>query len=93
MADKITFNPQAPDKDTYVKLREMDLNSGMLGKFFGTSDNVSVYIAGVVVMVVVVTGLVVTFYPGGTTAVETWKIITPIVTMILGFIFGKHNSH
>ncbi len=93
MDEKISFNPQAPDKDTYVKLREMDLNSGLLGKFFGTSENVSVYIAGVVVIVVVLTGLVVTFLPGGTNAVETWKIITPIVTMILGFLFGKHNSN
>ena len=93
MANQITFNSQEPDKDTYVKLREMDLNSGILGKFFGTSDNVSVYIAGVVVFLVVTTGLIVTFHPGGTTAVDTWKIITPIITMILGFLFGKHSSH
>lgn len=93
MSEHIVFNPQAPDKDTYVKLREMDLNSGILGKFFGTSDNVSTYIAGVVVIAVVITGLIASFFPGGTTAVETWKIITPIVTMILGFLFGKQNSN
>lgn len=92
MAKKISFNLLAPDRETYVKLREMDLNSGILGKFFGNSEHVSVYIAGVIVIGVAGAGLVATLCTGGATAVETWKIITPIITMVLGFLFGKNTS-
>lgn len=93
MADQpIQFNPKEPDPKTYIKLREMDLESGLLGKLFGTSENVPTYIGGLVVFAVVLAGLIATFYPGGTVAIETWKIITPIITMVLGFLFGRRSS-
>ncbi len=88
MAGGITFNPKEPDKATYIKIKEMHLQSGMLGRFFGAPGNATVNIGGLVVLLVVAAGIVMTIKaPDG--GLEAWKVITPIVTMVLGFLFGK----
>ncbi len=83
------FNPNEPDPKTFVKLREMDLASGWLGRFYGSQANAPTNIAGTIAISVVIGALIMTCYPGGTSAVETWKILSPIITMVLGFIFGR----
>ncbi len=91
MSDRqITFNPKEPDKDTYIRIKEMHLQSGALGQFFGAPGNASVNIGGLVVVLVVVAGIIMTLKAsdGGQ---EAWKVITPIVTMVLGFLFGKRS--
>lgn len=91
MTDQIQFNPRQPDPETYVKLKAMDLESGWLGRIFGSAKNAAVNIGGLVVLLVVVAGIIMTLYPAGSTATESWKIITPIITMVLGFLFGKKS--
>ncbi|MBI3821504.1 MAG: hypothetical protein HY289_02365 [Planctomycetes bacterium] len=89
MPEQIQFNPGESDRETYIKLKAMDLESGWLGRVFGSPKNAAVNIGGLVAILVVIAGVIMTFFPGGATATETWKIVTPIVTMVLGFLFGK----
>jgi hypothetical protein len=85
------FNPKEPDHETYIKLKAMDLESGWLGRVFGSSKNAAVNIGGLVVLLVVIAGIIMTIYPAGSTATESWKIITPVITMVLGFLFGRKS--
>lgn len=92
MTESITFNPREPDKETYLRLREMDRASGWLGMVFGDSTNAPINIAGLVVGLVVIAALIMTVWPGGNAAAEGWKVMTPIITMVLGFMFGKRSN-
>lgn len=88
---KIEFDPKAPDRDTYIKIKEMDLESGWLGRLFGSPKNAAVNIGGLALCVALIAGMIITINPGGSIAVEAWKIISPIMTMILGFLFGRKS--
>ena len=79
-------------KSTGLTLEEkkLDLEAGHLGKIFGAAKNAPFNISGVVVILLVLSGVIYTFIPQtGTTTLEFWKIIAPIITMILGYMFGK----
>ena len=67
---------------------------GLLGRFFGSGDNVKLNIAGITISSLLVFGIIFTFfeYYNGKTNFEIWKIITPIITLSLGYIFGKNSQ-
>ena len=79
--------------DTYLKSKQMDLESGLLGKLFGSSANAPMNIAGLVALLVLVPLVVYTFVnvnsESKSTVLDFWKICSPIIGMILGFVFGK----
>lgn len=66
---------------------------GVLGRFFGSGDNVKLNIAGITISLLLVFGIVFTFldYYNNKNGFEIWKIITPIITLSLGYIFGKNS--
>lgn len=84
------------NEDTYVVLKKMDLDSGWLGKVFGTPPNSNVNIAGLIALLLVLTALVFTMFnlnaQDKSPVFEFWKIITPIVGTVLGYLFGNANS-
>ena len=89
MAGEIEFNT-TPDQNHFVlRSKEMDLEAGWLGHCFGTSKNAPLNIAGLIVVLLLCAGLAVLFFPSNLTAVEYWKIAVPLITLVLGFIFGK----
>ena len=85
----ITYNKQPVSADHYVKLRAMDLEAGQLWKFFGGKAYAPANISGLLAVLLVLAGLVLTFWKGGSESIEYWKLIAPIVTLVLGYIFGK----
>jgi hypothetical protein len=96
---KAKFNPEEPDKETYLKLKEMDiesemrlkkLESGWFGLLFGSSKNASVNVAGLIVIFAVIAGIL-SFFQEAAVTTEIWKYITPIITAVLGFLFGKRS--
>ena len=82
------FNPQQPDRDTYVLLRQMDVDIGWLGWFFG-AKNASVYIVGFVAVLLVIAGVIASLVAKDSAGAEVWKILAPPISAILGYLFGR----
>jgi hypothetical protein len=77
------------------KLQESLIRAGWLGKFFGTNSRVPVYIAGLAILLLLLTGISYSFlslYNGNIpfdNVIKLWGLITPVITLSLGYIFGK----
>ena len=67
----------------------MDLQSGLLGKLFGGEKRAPMNIAGTIGVALTGAGIAAMFFKTGTEVTEIWKFISPIITGVLGFIFGK----
>ena len=92
MAGEIEFN-KTPDQNQFVlRSKEMDLEAGWLGRCFGTSNNAPMNIAGLVVVVLLAAGLATMFIQSALPAAEYWKIAVPLITLVMGFIFGKGSK-
>jgi hypothetical protein len=84
-------NPQA-EREHELKKKEMELEAGALGKFFGSSKNAPQNIAGLIGVMLVLSGLVAVFKPvEGVKPDEFWKIISPLIAGVLGYLFGRKN--
>jgi len=63
---------------------------GLLGSFFGSSDNAPTSICGIVVVLLNAIGALITFFDSNVEANEFWKtIVLPTVTALFGYLFGK----
>lgn len=66
---------------------------GFMGKLFGTKpENVSMYIAFILCMILLLycgIDLIGSFFTGRTVNSELWNTVIPVITLALGFIFGK----
>lgn len=85
----VTFT-KTPSPEIFLESRRMELDSGALGKLFGSGATALTNLAGVVLVLLIVPGVIVPFLPE--TAVsfsDWWKITTPIITLIFGYLFGK----
>jgi peptidoglycan/LPS O-acetylase OafA/YrhL len=77
--------------DLEAKHRQLEIERGILGRFFGSNDRVPTYIAGLIAFISVIAGLAYTFLPDSSKILPTgefWKIVSPIITACLAYIFG-----
>ena len=81
--------------ETY-SANQKDINNkkrGKLASLLGSnSKNIPLYIAFVICILLIIIGVQFQFIPEekrDDTVIEFWKLIFPIITSILGFIFGK----
>lgn len=71
---------------------------GFLGKFFGSSDNAARNMAMTVIMIVIVGATVFSIVVLLISSFDkhlisqVWNSIVPIITLALGYIFGKNND-
>lgn len=72
-----------------LQSKRMDLEAGLLGKVFGVSQIAPINIAGIIAILLVASGVASLFIDTSVKADEFWKIIVPILSMILGYLFGK----
>ena len=65
--------------------------TGFLGKFFGSTDNTAIHIAGTIAFILVICGIVVCLSSiyFGKDCEQYWKFAAPLITSCLGYIFGK----
>ncbi|MAZ65551.1 MAG: hypothetical protein CMF25_00380 [Kangiellaceae bacterium] len=87
--ESLQYNKQPVSASTFLKAKGMDLESGLLGKLFGNKANAPSNIAGLIVVLLVLSGLVITFVEAKIDPKEYWAIISSIITLILGYLFGK----
>ena len=96
MSEQRQFNDQDPS--IVLVAKKMELESGWLGKFFGNKANAPSNVSGLVLIVLLLSGIVMIVLPYedhnalSVTPKEYWEIIVPIVTLILGYMFGKRSN-
>lgn len=77
-------------KQGEIESEKMRLEYGWLARIIGR-ESASYNIAFVIVTALLVTGVVVIFTnPNG--YIEFWKIMLPILTLTLGYLFGKNSK-
>jgi hypothetical protein len=91
--NSIKFNTNPDEQKFVLRSKEMDLEAGWLGKFFGSGKNAPLNIAGFVVVVLVIVGCVNLFVQSNLPSGDYWKIIGPLITLVLGFLFGKGSGN
>ena len=69
--------------------REMTLEAGILGRFFGSASRALTSIAGIIALLLTVACIVSLFVPTNLPASELWKLVLPVITAVLGYLFGK----
>lgn len=67
---------------------------GKIGKWFGTGENASKNITATICILLIIGGAVVSFYAYAwkddkELVGEIWGVIMPIITLSLGYLFGK----
>ncbi len=91
MTDQIKYNENPHTTELLLKSKEMDLEFGWLGKFFGAPTHSPTNIAGFLIILLVATGILLTFLYGTSNSIEYWTLMLPIITLSLGYIFGKKS--
>ena len=90
MITPIEIKPETPHEEISLRKQKMSLDAGWLGQCFGSGQNAPMNIAGFVVVLLVGAGIVVTFAPSvAMTAREYWQVIVPLVTLVMGYVFGQ----
>lgn len=89
-SEDTTFSSMQGPLTVDLQKKAMDLESGALGKFFGNRINAPTNVAGFVVVALVLAG-VLDLGLKWTVSGDFWKISTPIITLALGFLFGKNS--
>lgn len=86
----LQYNKQPVSPDIFLRAKEMDHDSGTLGKFFGSSKNAPLNISGLMAVLLVGAAIAFTIWPPkDVQPLEFWRIVLPVLTLILGYAFGK----
>ena len=93
-AEELNIDPSAGSSvsvpsEYKLKARELELSAGVLGRIFGSAANAPMNIAGLVALLLLGPGIALLFVKGLMTAKEFWETTIPILTLILGYLFGK----
>lgn len=97
---KLPKDPETSHKiiDATIEENKLDKELGRLGKFFGSGESVRLNITGLLIIILILTGILYTItilcfnLSNNTYAISIsnfWSIITPIITLALGYLFGK----
>lgn len=90
--EPITITREARLQPKLIKeLRQMELDAGLLGRVVGGPKNAPNNIAFAVVVLTLLAGLAASIVAPADRA-EVWKYIAPIVTLTLGYLFGKNSG-
>lgn len=85
------------DKNNNHNLEIKKKELGWFGIFFGGKELISLNISGMLIIFLLITGLLLSYkiYSDKSdldNVVKIWGIITPIITLTLGYIFGSKNN-
>jgi len=86
--DQSPYTDGSSIHDASLRAKAMDLESGVLGKFFGGANTAPSNIAGFMLVSLISAGILVTLFQSSASA-EYWKYATPIITLVFGFLSGK----
>lgn len=92
MTNEIELVGKGDDSPIVLRSKQMDLEAGWLGRCFGSGRNAPMNIAGLFVLLLAGSGIIVLFVTSAIPAAEYWKIIVPLLTLVMGYVFGKGSS-
>jgi len=96
MAEPSEQPPIVPAEDVSrryaLEERRMSLDSGSLGRFFGSAANAPTNIAGLIALLLTLSCIVSLFFPSNIPALEFLKLVLPVITGVLGYLFGKSTK-
>ena len=79
-----------PPEGITLEGQKMVLDAGILGKFFGSSQNAPTNIAGLIVVLLVLVCIASWQWPSEAIGSDKiWEKCIPLITLILGYLFGK----
>ena len=83
--------------DSESKHTQLKIKAGWLGAFFGDSNNVGLYIVGLISLILLFTATIYTFIPdtyksASLSTDKLWNIVLPVITTLIGYIFGFNNK-
>jgi len=88
----IKYNTDPKHAETLLQTHKMDLEAGTLGKFFGSPQRAASSIAWVMIFLLICSGILTLFFNCAISAAEYWKIIAPLITLALGYLFGRNSE-
>lgn len=92
MLGKATYS-QPPSHNKYtVESKKLDLESGVLGRFFGSSKSAASSISWIMIFLFTCAGLLLLFASCVISFSEYWKTVGPFVTLALGYLFGRKTE-
>ena len=89
---QLHYSPKPVLDELALKAKQMDLQSGLLGKLFGSDKNAPMNIAGLIALILLLTAVAVMFIRTSLEAVEVWKMVIPLLSVIMGYIFEKKRD-
>jgi hypothetical protein len=92
MSDNLKYNEDPKHTDYLLRSEKQKLDAGFLGKIFGAEQSAASSISWVMIFLLTCSGIIVLFFPCTIGTAEYWKIITPIMTLALGYLFGRRNK-
>jgi hypothetical protein len=104
MKDKDFQHEKDMKEKDFQHTKDMErLKLGWLGKLFGGSTMLPLNVAGIVVIILLVVGILSTVviictgvFCGEKVNTDTlkdiWSILTPIITLTIGYLFGKQTT-
>ena len=89
--DRYRIAEDVPERYYDIEHTRMSLEAGWLGKIFGSAANAPTNIAGFFVGILTLTIIVIgfVFVPSSISAMDYLKFLAPLVTLALGYLFGK----
>lgn len=93
MSEEAKYKTNSAQSDYLLKAQEMKLEAGVVGGFFGSTQRAASSIAWVMIFLLVCSGIVTSFVQNtAILATEYWKIISPLITLALGYLFGRMDK-
>ena len=89
MSDELKYTK---DPERFLRLEERKLDAGFMGRIFGTTTWAAASIAWVSIFMLIGSGILVLFVTCSVQPIEYWKIIGPIITLALGYLFGRSSK-
>ena len=73
----------------HMEWKKEALNAGLLGKLFGAGDKAPTNIAGLTIALIFVFVFTSCFFDIKPGAVSVLEKVVPVVTLVLGYLFGR----
>jgi len=78
--------------DYLLRSQEMKLEAGVVGGFFGSTQRAASSIAWIMIFLLVCSGILILFVNIPIQISEYWKITSPLITLALGYLFGRQDK-
>jgi len=92
MTENIQYNTDPKHAERYFSLEEKKLDAGIMGRFFGSTTWAAASIAWTTIFLLTISGISIIFITCSIQPADYWKIISPIITLALGYLFGKSGK-